>query len=165
MTDHSTLEMQRGKKATSTIVTAGLVAGLLDGTAATVQTFIMSGQGIGRVFPYVASGVFGKEALSGGTGMILAGIFFHMMIAMTWAILFFYLYPFVSRVIKNWIVLGLLYGIFVWTIMNLIVVPFSNTPKFPFNPNRAIIGACILMAFIGFPISFFVSRYYRSLRK
>jgi hypothetical protein len=165
MTHNSTLKIQGGKNAAEVIITAGLVAGILDGSAATVQTFIMSGKGIGRVFPYVASGVFGTEALTGGANMIIAGILFHLMIAMTWAIVFFFLYPYVSKVIKNWIVLGLVYGIFVWSMMNLVVVPLSNTPKFPFNPSRALIAASILVAFIGLPISFFISKYYRSLQK
>jgi hypothetical protein len=165
MAHNSTLKMQGWKSAGEVILTAGLIAGLLDGTAATVQTFLMSGKGIGRVFPYVASGVFGTEALSGGTNMIIAGILFHMMIAMTWAIIFFFLYPSISKVIKNWIFLGLIYGVFVWSMMNLVVVPLSNTPKFPFNPSRALIAASILMAFIGLPISFFISKYYRSLQK
>lgn len=162
MTTNTTLKNQENKSAAGVILTAGLLAGLLDGTAATVQTFIMSGKGIGRVFPYVASGVFGQEALAGGTNMVMAGILFHMMIAMTWAIVFFFLYPFIGKVINNWIALGLIYGIFVWAMMNLIIVPLSNTPKFPFNPGRALIAACILMAFIGLPISFLISRYYQS---
>jgi hypothetical protein len=165
MTENSALTRQRGKGAGEVIVMAGLVAGLLDGSAATIQTFIVSGKGIGRVFPYVASGVFGTDALNGGTNMIIAGIVFHMMIAMTWAVLFFYLYPFFSRLTKNWVLLGLGYGILVWTIMNRVVVPLSNTPKFPFDLGRALIAASILMAFIGLPISFFVSRYYKSQQK
>ncbi|HRH60078.1 MAG TPA: hypothetical protein PL045_05880 [Chitinophagaceae bacterium] len=38
--------------------------------------------------------------------------------------------------------------------MNLIVVPLSNSPKFPFDAARAAIAASILIVCIGIPLAF-----------
>jgi hypothetical protein len=143
-----------------TILAAGLIAGILDGTAAVVSTYISVGKGFEAVFRFVASGVFGSGAFEGGTPMIIAGVCFHMIIAMTWAVVFYYIYPLLKGFGEKRVVAGLLYGIVVWLIMNLIVVPLSNTPKFPFKLIGAIKGMAILMVCIGLPISLIIGKYY-----
>lgn len=148
-----------------TIIIAGLVAGVLDGTAAVISTYLSSGKGFEIVFRFVASGLLGSEAFKGGNSMIVAGVVFHMTIAMTWAIIFYYIYPYVSRLIKNHILLGLLYGIVVWLVMNLVVVPLSNTPKFPFNLAGAIKGMAIIMVCIGLPISLIIGKHFQGQTK
>ena len=53
------------------------------------------------------------------------------------------------------------YGLFVWCVMNLVVLPLSRVPQpKSFNPTQAIIGALILVAFIGFPVSLRARRYF-----
>ena len=59
------------------------------------------------------------------------------------------------------IVVGLVYGIIVWLIMNLVVLPLSNAGiSRPFKVKGVVTGVLILMFFIGLPISIFAHRYY-----
>jgi len=149
------------------ILRAGFIAGVLDITAAIVTYLIMApGKNPVRILNYIASGVFGKEtAYSEGWTMPVLGLIFHFMIAFIWAILFYLLYPYFNKVVKNKWVAGILYGILVWIIMNSVVVPLSNTPKNPFRLSSAIIGVLTLIIFLGIPISLITDHYFKRLKK
>jgi len=147
------------------VAVAGLVAGVLDGIAACTTYMIRGGQDLMKVWNFVSSGVFGQDGLTGGTPMALAGIFFHMCIAMMWATIYFLIYPRVSWLSRNWVVSGLLYGIVVWVGMNLVVVPLSLTPPSTKTVQGVLIGCSILMVFIGLPVSYFASKYFRPISR
>jgi hypothetical protein len=55
---------------------------------------------------------------------------------------------------------GLIFGIFVWFVMNLVILPLSNIPPLPFRLIPAAIGMGILILAIGMPVSFLASRYF-----
>jgi hypothetical protein len=143
-----------------TIILIGLLAGTLDAVAA----IVISQASPAAVFRYIASGAFGAgRAFSGGDIMIAWGVIFHYFIALSWTLFFFFMYPALPWLKKNKYVVGLLYGIFVWIIMNRVVVPLSEIPARPFNLKGALTGMSILMVAIGLPISILTHRYY--LRK
>lgn len=143
------------------ISVTGLIAGTLDITAACTQYFIKTGNGPIRVLEYVASGVFGKEqAFSGNSLMAVAGLLFHYTIAFGWTTLFFLLYPKLSFLRGNRVVVIVGYGIFVWAMMNQVVVPLSRVPQGPFNISGAIQAALILIACISLPITTMARRFY-----
>jgi hypothetical protein len=148
-------------KVLSKIITAGLVVGTLDISAACTHYYIVTGKSPVNVLKFVASGFFGNEAFSGGTSMALAGLAFHYLIAFSFATLFMLLYPKLGFLSKHTIVTGILYGIFVWCVMNLIVVPLSNIPQRPFNLSSALINMAILIVCIGIPLSFMANNYYK----
>jgi hypothetical protein len=75
-------------------------------------------------------------------------------------LLFYYLYPRMKVLTANKFIVGLLYGIFVWCVMNLIVVPLSQIPARPFQLQGAVINAVVLMFMIGLPISLMANKYY-----
>src|SRR5688572_11449150 len=90
----SVVSTSNKKIAWKPILLAGLVAGVLDGLAAVISTYLANGRGPEVVFKFVASGVFGsKAAFAGGTEMVMAGLIFHMLIATIWAVIFYFLYP------------------------------------------------------------------------
>lgn len=148
------------QSSTRTILRAGLVAGVLDALGATVVFLLRGGKNPAGIWKFVASGVFGKEAFAGGSGMVVWGLVFHLCIAMIWAIIFFQLYPTLRRHISNPVVLGLLYGVLVWLAMNLIVLPLSNVTTQPFQLPGVLIGMGVLMVCIGLPISLITHNYY-----
>lgn len=160
MNEASQLSIANSTAKWKTILTAGLLAGILDGAAAVISTYIQSGKGFETVFRFVASGVFGSEAFKGSSAMIVAGVLFHMCIAMTWAIILFYIYPLLKGFGTKRVLVGLLYGIFVWICMNQIVVPLSNTPKFPFRLVGALKGMAIIMVCVGLPLGLIIGKYY-----
>lgn len=145
-------------KAVRTIIRAGLIAGVLDALAAMTMVLIRGGKDPLLVWKFVASGVFGKEALARGTVMIIWGLAFHFFIALSFAALFYLIYPQLRRFIGSPVAMGLLYGILVWVIMNLLVLPVSRVTTQPFEFSRVVIGASILMVCIGLPIALIVSK-------
>ncbi len=155
--------VQQGRPAKSllsAILISGLIVGTFDLTAASIQTLFYQGNLI-RLFKYIATGVYGKEALEGGGAYALQGILFHYCIAMIWTITFFLIYPKIPLLAKNRILTGILYGLVVWLVMNRVVVPLSNTSKNPFDLSRAMIAAGILIVAIGIPLSYMANAYYR----
>ena len=158
----SSISDRKSSNPTKTILLAGLVAGTLDITTALIHAFIARGITPERVFKFIASGVWGNDAFSGGTSMIFWGIFFHYVIAFTFTLFFFFIYPYVSKIINNKIVLGLFYGIFVWIVMNMLVLPLTNIPKGSPSLGQKLIGMAILMMMLGLPISLIINRYYSS---
>ena len=159
MEQQSTLKVSDRKDLLKAILIAGAIIGLLDGLAAIVSAYIQNGVTPDRVFRYVATGVFGKEAFKGGTPMALLGLLFHFMVATGWTTLFFVLYPRVKFLSWNKYIIGIAYGVFVLFAMNLVVVPLSNVP----NPNTGSVHLpqlFIHMFIVGLPISLLANRYY-----
>ena len=142
-----------------TILFAGLTAGLLDGAAAVINYLISTnGKNPVKIFNFIASGVFGKKALTGGWAMAGWGLLFHFIIACLFAGFFYFLYQRIKFLSKDIILTGIVYGIFVWLVMNIAVLPLSNTPPLPFVVSKAIIAVLILILCVGIPIAFVVHK-------
>jgi hypothetical protein len=144
------------------IIKAGLIVGTLDISAAFIYYYIATGnKDVFTILRYIASAVFGKEALTGGAGMSIAGLIFHYLIAVSFTIFFFWLYRRVTFLSKNIVLTGIVYGLFIWAVMNLLVVPFSKIGSRPFNLRNASINALILIICIGIPLAFMADRFYK----
>lgn len=142
----------------SKILAAGLLVGALDICAACLQYYIKTGKNPDNVLKFVASGVFGKEAFTGGALMSVCGLLFHFLIAFIFTTFFFFIYPRLKFLSFNVIITAILYGVFTWTVMNRIVLPLSNTPPLPFTWTGAAIAAGILTLCIGLPLSIIAKR-------
>jgi uncharacterized membrane protein len=143
------------------IVWAGFLVGTLDITAAFLYYYIKTGKTeVFNVLKFVASGFFGKEAVPGDGLMKLAGLFFHYFIAFVFTVFFFWLFPHLKLPSRKRLVTGIVYGCFVWAVMNLVVVPLSRIGSRPFNLSNAAINLLILIICIGIPLSFMANRYY-----
>jgi hypothetical protein len=150
------------KKPNLAVIKAGLIVGTLDILSAFIYVFIKSGNPhIPGVLKFIASGIFGKQASSGGAGMMVTGLLLHYLIAFLFTFFFFRLYPRIKNVFRNKILLGVLYGIFVWAVMNLVIVPLSNVAHRDFNLVGAAINIGILIICIGLPLSFMAGAFYK----
>ena len=148
------------------ILLAWLVAGTLDMLGAIlVYTVILKKTSADKIVRGIASGVFKKQAMTGGTEMLFFGILFHYLIAFAFTVFYFIIFPSIPFFRKQKILSGLLYGAFVWAIMNVIILPvvFPNRAAITLTP--ALIGASILMVMIGLPLSFFGNKYYKVIEK
>src|SRR5262245_19481827 len=121
----------------SSILLTGLIAGTLDITGATIHFMLRGNSNPVRILEYIASGVFGKEAFSGNPMMAVAGLLFHYIIATSWTTLFYLAYPRVGFLRGNKFVVGAVYALFVWLMMNRVVIPLSSVSQGPFNPAQA----------------------------
>lgn len=135
-----------------------LIAGTLDGLAAVIFLAKMNFVG---VFQYIASAILGKAAYTGGIKTVLLGLILHYFIAFSFTFFFALLTTRISALRKNILLSGIIYGIFVWTVMNLLVVPLTQIPQSPIHLEKAIINAVILIFCIGLPISYLTARSLR----
>ncbi|HNP95403.1 MAG TPA: hypothetical protein PKJ63_07230 [Cyclobacteriaceae bacterium] len=135
------------------IAKAGLITGTLDGLSASIQYVIVTGNNPILVFQYISSAVFGQEAFSSAGMYGPLGIVFHYIIATGWSTLFIMAYPRVSLLRRNVAITAVIYGIFVWCMMNLVIVPMTRIPARPFNITSAAIAAGILVVAIGLPLA------------
>lgn len=143
-----------------TITWAGLVAGLLDGTAASITLYIKHGLNPGQVMQYVASALYGPSAFAGGIPMILIGTVLHFMISITIAAIYFYVYPKIKMLSSSPVLSGLALGLVTWAFMNLIIVPFSKTQPAPIEAGAAAIDITLHMILVGLPISLIIKRHF-----
>ena len=142
------------------MIAAWLLAGTLDISSALIMVAVRSGKNPLSVFNYIASAVFGQDAFTGGTPMIITGLLFHYLIALIFTSILFLLYPSIHRFIQNKFLVGILFGLFNWMVMTLLVVPMTRIPHRPFNWSNALINIGILMLAIGIPVSLIAHHYY-----
>ena len=143
---------------------AGLIIGTLDITGAFLHFYLKTGRNPLAVLPFIASGVFGKQAFAGGAEMKVLGLLFHYLIATTWAFIFYYVIARLPLARMSWVATGIIYGLLVWCVMNLVVLPLSRTPGRPFNLENALIGAGILVVCLGLPLASMAIGSRRSLQ-
>jgi hypothetical protein len=148
------------------ILLSGLLVGTLDILSAFVDVYI-SGKAPLLVLNFVAMGAFGKTTLSTGITGEIFGLLFHYIIAFAFTFLFFALYTRSEIMRRSWVITGIVYGIFIWIIMNLIVVRLSRIPSRPLSAiqlKNVLKGGLILITMIGLPLSFIAHRYQKNNR-
>jgi uncharacterized membrane protein YagU involved in acid resistance len=156
--------MFKRKGFTRAVIVAGLIAGSLDITAALVKYIIDTHKEPTRVLQYIASAVFGPSAYQ-TKGMVILGLLFHYIVAFSFTLVFFLLYPKFKAASRNRLITGIFYGLLVWVIMNLLVVPQTSVKRGPFKINQVLIQMGILILAIGIPLSYLAYRYYRANTK
>ena len=149
---------------TRTILFAGLLVGSLDLIAALTNFYINTHKDPTIVFRYIASAVFGRtRAYSEGGNMIFMGAIFHYLIAYFFTIIFFILYINFGIMSKSRLLTGIAYGILIWAVMNLIVVPIALNIYVKWN-QQTWINLVILICMIGLPLSFIAYWYFKNSR-
>jgi hypothetical protein len=161
-TKFQTLDLPGRSTALKTILLSGLAAGILDATAGVIVYYIWFGFNPLQVLQFIAAGVYGPAAINGGAGMILAGLFFHFLIAYVVAAIYFYAYPTIIFLNKYKIIAGLVYGLAIWVVMNLLILPYTNLPAAPFDLGLAVTGIIWHMLLIGLPIALITAKHYAS---
>ena len=143
------------------ILITGFIAGTMDITGACISAYLTAELSPFFVLQYVASGLLGKESFSGGIPTAALGLLIHYVIAYSWTLLFFLAYPKLSFLSANKIVIGILYGAFVWVMMNQVILRIAGmVPPASFNVVRAATAMVILMICIGLPISIGAHKFY-----
>jgi uncharacterized membrane protein YagU involved in acid resistance len=131
------------------VFAGGITAGALD----LISAFVTYGWGVPRA---IASGLLGAQALHGGVTTWILGVVLHFFIALSAAVV----YCLASERLEflkeeHFFVCGVFYGIAVFLVMNLIVLPLSAVPfkVGPFTVSALIRGLLVHMFLIGLPIS------------
>ena len=145
-----------------TVILAAFLAGLLDLVAAIiVYSVFMNKTTALKIMQSVASGVFGPAAYSGGLTMAVYGIVFHFIISLIFTVFYFFIYPRIAFLRQERVLSGIVYGVFIWLVMNLIVLPIAFSGLLPSHLPSAIIGMAIVVIAVGLPISLIAHFYFR----
>jgi hypothetical protein len=149
----SALKASRKGSPLSAILAGGLIAGALDLTSA----FITFGPGVPRA---IAGGLLGREAFHGGIPTYILGVLLHFFIALSAATVYYVASRRLEFLKDHALVCGLFYGIAIYLVMNLIVLPLSALhARGPYQLRGLIQGLLVHMIIIGLPISFCVRRF------
>ena len=144
------------------ILLAGLVAGTLDILGAlTVYSLILHKGSVMLILQLIASAALGQVAFKGGWAMAICGLGFHYIIAFCFTTAYVSLYPYLSFLKKYRLASGLLYGLFIWLVMNRIVLPRTKLLIPPFQWSSAFIAMALLMLCIGLPVVYITDAYYK----
>ena len=139
------------------VLFGGLLAGLVDFLYPTIST-VMAGGSWMRPWKGVAGGLLGATARDGGLGITMLGIFLHFFICVSGAFLLYFLARRITWIPRQWIVLGILYGIAVLLVMNYIILPLSAIGRGIYPLETLHISALSHILVVGLPTAFFVSK-------
>jgi uncharacterized membrane protein YagU involved in acid resistance len=138
------------------IVMATLVAGTLDILSACVYTLI-AGRAPIPMLKGLASAILGNGAVKGGIGVALVGLLLHFAIMAVMAAFFVIAANRLPVLKARWLLAGVAYGIGLWAVMNLIVLPlrFGWHPFTPLGLAEQFFSHIVL---VGIPIAWFAKR-------
>ncbi|MDO6430742.1 hypothetical protein Q4E93_09090 [Flavitalea sp. BT771] len=147
------------KPAIKTILPAWLVAGTLDITYA----IIMWGPVLGKItaaqlLQGIASVLIGKDALTGGAGAALLGLAMHYGISLAWTLIYYFIFPWLPFLARNKWISGMLYGIFVWAMMTLAIVPLVTGRAWHFSTVPFIKSIAPMLFLFGPAIALIINK-------
>ncbi|MGC2416540.1 MAG: hypothetical protein WA434_02275 [Candidatus Acidiferrales bacterium] len=107
------------------------------------------------VFQYIATGLIGMRAVDLGLISVALGMVLHYTIALTWTAIFYAASRKLAILTRRPVICGLLYGAFVYFVMNFIVLPLSRVPRVHATATLAarINAVLALLLCIGLTIS------------
>jgi hypothetical protein len=140
-------------RAVLAILIGGLVAGALD----TVAAYVTLNHGWPRA---VAGGLLGMGAFTGGAGVYALGLFLEFFIAVGAAAVYYAFSRRLEFLKSHFFVCGLFFGIAVYLVMNLIVLPLCALHVHsPISRSDLMQGILVHMFLIGLPIAYSVRRF------
>lgn len=122
------------KRDLATAAMGGGVGGLLDAIYATLLWGVILGSNPAGVWQGVASGLLGKASFDGGNGSALLGLALHFFIAFIMALVYVRASHRLPVLIARPLLMGALYGLLLYVVMNFVVVPLSAIGFRPPNP-------------------------------
>lgn len=138
-----------------TILKAALLVGTLDISAAFIQVAIQTGKSsFSPVLHFIAVGLFGKDSGLSEGATLAAGLLIHYCIATAFTVFFFLVVAKFSFAKTHRLLTGILYGAFIWVVMNPLVLPLLKIRPFVFNPSKNALAMGILIVCIGIPLAF-----------
>jgi uncharacterized membrane protein YagU involved in acid resistance len=143
------------------ILIGGLAAGALDIAYACIHYAIVYGVTPQRIFQSVAAGLIGREAaVAGGTGTAALGLTAHFVLTTIMAA-FFVAWTRMVPDLNKWPLLsGATYGLAIFAIMQVVVLPLSATGGGDGPEGQFLIGGLLIHAFgVGLPIALAAKRF------
>jgi hypothetical protein len=129
----------------------------MDITSAIIITLLRGGT-IMRLMQFIASGLLGRQAFQGGAEIAFLGLALHFVIAFGLVTVFYFAGGKIALLRNYPVPSGIIYGLIVFAVMNLIVLPLSAaTPRHSLSGD--LIQIAIHMFVIGVPTSLLLRRF------
>ena len=143
-----------------TILLGGLTVGILDILDAFIF-FGLRGARAERILQAIAAGLLGRDAaVAGGMKTAMLGLVLHLFIASGVVATYYLVSRWLPFLIRYPLVYGPLYGVVVFFVMQLVVLPLSATSGGGELPSGAVLtnGLLIHLAGVGLPAALFTAR-------
>jgi uncharacterized membrane protein YagU involved in acid resistance len=143
------------------IILAGLIVGVL-GSIDQVIFFNVTQQTTPMaLFQYIASALLGPAAFTGGVATALVGLLLHFVISFVVAAVFLLAASRLAFLRRATVLSGFLYGVGVFVVMNILIVPLSLAPKLAFSVPLALNAIISALVLVGMPIALVARRMSR----
>ena len=133
-----------------------LTVAFLDGLYAVI-VFRMRGVGADRVFQGVAAGLLGRDAFRGGLATAGLGLALHIFIALVVVVVYYTASARIGVLRSRPLVCGPVYGVLVYAVMNLIVIPLSAAGGGKFSLALVLGGLMVHVLGVGLPAAYFAA--------
>jgi len=148
------------RRAFRAIATTGLIVGAMDITSALIMA-VTRGSTATRLLQFVASGVLGRNAFDGGLATAALGLALHFIVALAVVAVFAIARLRMASLREHPFVSGICYGLLVYAVMNLVVLPLSAAkPRYALVPD--LIQIAIHMFIIGLPTALLLRCFSRA---
>jgi len=128
------------------VVLGGLALATLDAFFATTFWRLAAGMPWTRVFQSVAAGVLGLDAsVAGGERTAWLGVGLHYAIAMSFVAAYTVVATHLDALVRRPLASGALYGLLLYAVMNLVVIPLSAIGHLPKFDNLPWVASSIAM--------------------
>jgi hypothetical protein len=145
------------RAAVRTIALTGLIVGAMDITSAFIIA-ISRGSTVTRLLQFVASGLTGQKAFQGGAATAALGLELHFVIAFSLVAVFYAASRRLAFLRRQAVVSGLIYGLIVFGVMNLVVLPLSAAkPRHSLSGDLIQVGIHLFV--IGVPTALLIRRF------
>ena len=140
---------QRRSPAWPQVVLGGLLVAIGDTIFASTLWFGWSVPGLVRLFQTIAVGVLGKASFDGGVASAGLGAGLHLFMATMFVVVYTLASQRAPALLRRPFVLGPLYGVVLYAVMNFVVMPLSRVDAHPTlqHPDWIILSILAHMVF------------------
>jgi len=141
------------------VLYGGLAAGAMDLAAAIVSNSLRGIEPL-RVLQSISSGLLGNNAYQHGAASASLGVLLHFLMMFIICAIYYAASRRLAVLNERPIIMGVLYGMVVYLVMNFVVLPLSAFPhQLAYAPSGVFIGASIMVLCVGLPIALIVKHY------
>jgi len=158
----STIARMTGRRFAKALALCLLIAGTLDISDALIFYGLRGVPPLG-LLRFIAACLVGVSALHDGLSMAALGLAIHYTITFFWSALFLLAATRVTLLTRRAILSGLLYGAFIYVVMNFVVLPLTRLPPRTHHLPAAVLinGVLALVLLMGLPIAL-IARHFLS---
>ena len=146
--------MSTSRATLKAILLGGIVAGTIDIGAACLIT----GKSVTFILHTIAGGLLAKEAYSGGMATAFLGLALQEIMGIIIAAVYVLAAGALPLLRRQWIVMGLVYGVIVFYVMNYVVVPLSAWKHVPHFSTESFMKNMAAMLLFGLIVAFFARK-------